>query len=143
MRLPAAIDRGKGVSVDAEHIRELFTEFGPVQIRRMFGGAGIYADGVMFALVSDQQIFLKTDASTTPQFTAERCSPFQYGTRNGTRALRSYLRLPDRLYDDPAELARWARQALAVAKLGVVAKTAEAIRKSGNVRRPASRRRRT
>jgi len=127
--------------VDAEHIRELFREFGLVQVRRMFGGAGLYAEGVMFGLVSDDLIYLKTDAATASAFEAERCAPFQYETKSGTRALRSYWRLPDRLYDDPDELAQWARRALTVAKLGVWAKpAAKPMRRS--VRRPVPRCRR-
>jgi DNA transformation protein and related proteins len=122
--------------VDAEHIRELFREFGLVQVRSMFGGAGLYTDGIMFGLVSDDLIYLKTDATTAPAFEAERCAPFEYQTKKGTRALTSYWRLPDRLYDDPDELAQWARQALTVARLGVATKPAPK-RGRRNVRRPA------
>jgi DNA transformation protein and related proteins len=141
MRLPAAIDRGNSALVDAEHIRELFREFGLVQVRRMFGGAGLYADGVMFALVSDDLIYLKTDDATAQAFETEHCAPFQYDTKDGPRALRSYWRLPDRLYDDPEELAQWARQALLVARQGTAARQG-AGRKRQSVKRPASRRRR-
>jgi DNA transformation protein len=100
--------------MDPEFIRELFAEFGPVAVRRMFGGAGLYADGVMFGLVAGGLIYLKTDAATVPAFEREGCGPFEYGTKTGKRAIISYWRLPDRLYDDADELARWARQALAV-----------------------------
>ena len=102
--------------MDPEFIRELFIEFGPVTVRRMFGGAGLYADGVMFGLVSGGQIYLKADAATVPAFEREGCGPFEYGTKTGKRAIMSYWRLPDRLYDDADELAQWARQALAVAQ---------------------------
>ena len=101
--------------MDLEFIRELFVEFGPVTVRRMFGGAGLYADGVMFALVSGGQIYLKANAATVPGFEREGCGPFEYGSKTGKRAIMSYWRLPDRLYDDTDELARWARAALAVA----------------------------
>jgi DNA transformation protein len=102
--------------VDAEFIRELFCEFGAVQVRRMFGGAGLFADGVMFGLVSDGQIYLKADTAMVPRFEGEGCGPFEYSTTKGKRALTSYWRLPDRLYDDPAELAQWAKLALGVAR---------------------------
>ena len=91
-------------------------EFGAVTVRRMFGGAGLYADGVMFGLVSGGQIYLKADAATAPGFEREGCGPFEYGTKTGKRAIMSYWRLPDRLYDDTDELAQWARQAVAVAR---------------------------
>ncbi len=81
----------------------------------MFGGAGLYADGVMFALVSGGQIYLKADAASVARFEREGCGPFEYGTKKGKRAIMSYWRLPDRLYDDTQELAQWARAALAAA----------------------------
>jgi DNA transformation protein len=81
----------------------------------MFGGAGVYADGVMFALVADGAIFLKADEANTPDFEREGLPPFQYQTKNGSRAVMSYWRMPERLYDDPDELAQWAARALAAA----------------------------
>ena len=115
--------------MDADTIRDLFAEFGTVHIRRMFGGAGIYADDVMFGLVSDGLIYLKADANTVPAFERENCAPFQYTTKKGKRAVMSYWRLPDRLYDDPAELAQWAKQALGVARKNAAVKPATAARK--------------
>ena len=101
--------------MDAEAIRELFAVFGPVTVRRMFGGAGIYADGTMFALVADGVIYLKADEQNVPTFEREQLEPFTYATKDGRRGVMSYRRMPDRLYDDPDELATWARAALAAA----------------------------
>ena len=101
--------------MDAEAIGELFQEFGPVSVRRMFGGAGIFADGLMIGLVSDGVIFLKADSETIPSFEREGQRPFTYPTKNGVHTLTSYWRMPDRLYDDADELARWARAAHGVA----------------------------
>ena len=85
--------------VDVEFIHDLFQPFGAVAVRRMFGGAGLFADGVMFGLVSGGKIYLKTDATTVTSFEREQCQPFEYATKNGKRTLTSYWRLPDRLYD--------------------------------------------
>ena len=115
--------------MDADHIRDLFAEFGAVHVRRMFGGAGIYAGDVMFGLVADELIYLKADIDTVAAFERENCAPFQYSTKNGKRAVMSYWRLPDRLYDDPAELAQWAAQALGVARKSAAVKPAVAARK--------------
>jgi DNA transformation protein and related proteins len=115
--------------VDAEHIRDLFAEFGAVHIRRMFGGAGIYSGDVMFGLISDELIYLKADIGTVPAFERENCAPFQYTTKNGKRAVMSYWRLPERLYDDPAELAQWAKLALAAARKRAPDKPAKTARK--------------
>jgi len=108
--------------VDSEFIRELFQSFGPLTVRRMFGGAGLFADGVMFGLVSGGEIYLKADVMMVPQFDREGCGPFEYSTKNGKRALTSYWRLPARLYDDGDELAQWANQALAAARKGAAEK---------------------
>jgi DNA transformation protein and related proteins len=102
--------------VDPEHISELFAAFGRVAVRNMFGGAGLYADGVMFGLIVDDVIYLKADAHSFAEFEREGCGPFTYDTKRGERALKSYWRVPDRLYDEPEELASWARAALAAAR---------------------------
>ena len=67
----------------------------------MFGGAGIFADGLMIALVSEGAIYLKADDSTIPQFEREGLKPFTYTAKTRKRAVMSYWRMPERLYDDP------------------------------------------
>ena len=104
------------MAMDAESIRELFGEFGPVDVRRMFGGAGIFVGARMIGLVSRGVIYLKADAETIPAFENEGLAPFSYATKNGEHKLTSYWRMPDRLYDDTEELARWAREAHAAAQ---------------------------
>jgi DNA transformation protein len=129
---------------DLRHIAELFGSFGPVNVRRMFGGASIYADGVMFALSYDGLVYLKADAATAPSFEREGSGPFVFTGKNGKRATMSYWRLPDRLYDDPDELATWAKAALATA-LRAQKRSESSIRARDHalIRRPASRRRRS
>ena len=99
-----------------EHLRELFAAFRPVTVRRLFGGAGIFADGVMFALVSDETIYLKAGENNEADFEREDLPPFRYQTKGGKRAVMSYRKMPERLYDDPDELAQWARKALQAAQ---------------------------
>jgi len=101
---------------NAEHISELFSAYGPVTVRRMFGGAGIFADGLMIALAVDGVIFLKADDRSIPQFEREGLRPFSYDTKDGTRTLTSYWRMPERLYDEPDELAVWAQRAMESAR---------------------------
>jgi DNA transformation protein len=108
--------------VAPEDIRELFATFGAVTVRRLFGGAGVYAEETMFALVHDGVIYLKADAHNAPAFEREHLPPFTYATRGGKRGVMSYRRMPDRLYDDPDALAAWAREALAAARRGAVRK---------------------
>lgn len=89
-------------------------------MKRLFGGAGLYADGLMFGLVFDGAIFLKVDEATIPDFEREGSRPFIYTRAKGPgrvgRASLSYWRLPERLYDDPDELVIWAERALAIAQ---------------------------
>ena len=101
--------------MDAESIRELFAEFGPVDVRRMFGGQGVFVEGRMIALISREVIHLKADAETIPEFEREGLGPFTYATKDGEHKLTSYWRMPERLYDDAEELAQWARRAHAAA----------------------------
>jgi DNA transformation protein and related proteins len=99
--------------LDPDFIRELFAPFRHVAVKRMFGGAGLFADGLMFGLVFDGVIYLKADGATIPDFEREGSAPFTYQARSRSRSL-NFWRLPERLYDDPDELAAWAGRALAV-----------------------------
>ena len=101
--------------MDPQFIRELFAPFGPVTVKRMFGGAGIWSDGLMLALEFDGAIFMRVDEASIPDFEREGSKPFVYPRAKTPgrvgRASRSFWRLPERLYDDPDELAVWARRA--------------------------------
>lgn len=100
---------------DPDRFDDLFAPFGKVTVRRMFGGEGLFRDGAMFGLVDDERIFLKTSEETRKAFVAEGLKPFTYQMKKGEGILTSYYALPDRLYDDPEELAGWAHAAFAVA----------------------------
>src|SRR6186997_1764271 len=102
--------------MDRDFLIDLFADFGPVTIRRMFSGYGISADGINFALALRAGLFLRADERTIPRFEAEGCRPFQYQTRDRTVTVMSYWQLPERLFDDPEELSVWARDALIAAR---------------------------
>jgi DNA transformation protein len=103
--------------MDADFVHDLFGEFGRVEIRRMFSGQGIYAGGVIFAIVSGDVIYFKTDDTTRAAFESENSKPLVFTRKStGKRMVTSYWRLPERLYDDPSELAQWARAAVAVSR---------------------------
>src|SRR3954447_14311402 len=102
--------------MDRDFLLDLFSDFGPVMIRRMFSGFGISVDGTNFALALRSGLYLRADAETIPRFEAEGSKPFQYQTRTKTITVASYWELPARLFDDPEELAGWARAALAAAE---------------------------
>ena len=96
-------------------VQDLLSEFGPVSIRNMFSGAGIYADGVMFAILVDDTLYLKADALSARDFAAEGKRPFTYRPKDRGPVAMSYWEVPERLLDDPEELVTWARRAHAVA----------------------------
>ncbi len=112
---------------DPESIRELFREFGTVSVRRMFGGHGVFVDGLMFALESDGELYLKADDLTIPKLAAENSQPFVYKAKGRQIAL-SYWKLPERLYDEPEEFAGFAREALGAAQ-----------RAAGDKKKPAAK----
>ena len=108
--------------MDRDFLIDLFADFGPVAIRRMFSGFGISADGTNFALALRGGLYLRADDQTIPQFEAEGSKPFQYQTRAKTVTVNSYWQLPERLYDDPQELTGWARAALSAAQRAALRK---------------------
>jgi len=95
---------------------DLFAEFGPITIRRFFGGEGLYASDVMIGMVFDDTIYLTTDSDTRKAFVTEKCRPFRFTKRStGEVVSTHWYSVPERLYDDPDELAQWARAAHGVA----------------------------
>ena len=106
--------------MDAEFVRELFARFGAVSVNRMFGGAGIWSGGLMFALEFDGVIYLRVDDASIGDFEREGSKPFVYPRAKTPgkvgRPSRAFWRLPERLYDDPGELAIWAQRAVAIAE---------------------------
>jgi DNA transformation protein len=112
--------------MDRDFLIDLFSDFGPVTIRKMFSGFGISADGTNFALALRAGLYFRADEQTIPQFEAEGSKPFQYQTRAKTVTVNSYWQLPARLFDDSEELADWARAALAAAQRAALRKRPKA-----------------
>jgi DNA transformation protein len=107
--------------VDREGLEELFSPFAVVSVRRMFGGNGVYFDGLCFALDLGGEVYLKADAETEPDFVAAGSHPFVYQARGRTVKV-AYWRLVDSAYDDEDELRRWAELALLAARRAAAAK---------------------
>jgi DNA transformation protein and related proteins len=118
--------------MDRDFLTELFSDFGPVTLRRMFSGFGISVDGTNFALALRAGLYFRADEQTVPQFQAEGSKPFQYQQRSTAKVVtvNSYWELPARLFDDQEELAGWARAALAAAQRAALRKRPKRPRKS-------------
>jgi DNA transformation protein len=102
-------------------LQELLEKWGEVTARRMFGGHGLYHEGLMFAIVMNQQLYLKVDDQNRPDFEALGLTPFTYPMKGREVAL-SYWSAPEAIFDEPAEAVRWAQSAWAAAARGHVAK---------------------
>jgi len=127
--------------LDAEFIQELFAQFRPVVVRRMFSGAGISVEGVNFALMIRGAIYLKVNDETIPAFQQEGSEPFTYtrSRKPNKPVSMSYWKLPERLYDDPDELAEWARRSFEVARQQKLApRTRRAAKPRQAARKPAA-----
>lgn len=113
-----------------EFLLELFEPVGTVTLRRMFGGAGLFNQGLMFALVIGETIYMKVDDHNRAAYEDAGSEPFTYDTSKGSRGVMSFFTLPEVVYDDQTEAAEWARGSIDAAFRADAAK-------------PASKRKRT
>jgi DNA transformation protein len=97
-----------------EHVLELLAPLGSVSARRMFGGFGIYRDGLMVALVANDVLYLKADTESRGEFEAVGSEPFSYTARR-KRVMLSYWRAPEEALESRATMQEWARSAHAAA----------------------------
>jgi len=97
-----------------DYLLDLLAPLGSVSARSMFGGHGIYHEGVMFGLVADDILYLKADAENVAHFEAAGLPAFEYG-KGGKSIRMSYFLAPPEMMDDPEAAARWARRSIAAA----------------------------
>ena len=93
-----------------DYLHDLFSAFAPVTTRAMFGGHGVYRDGVILAIVIDETLYLKVDDATRAAFEAEGSVPFVYEAK-GKAVPMSYWTVPDEALDSPQEFRPWAQRA--------------------------------
>jgi len=97
-----------------EYVLEQLSGVGRVSAKRMFGGAGIYLDGLFFALVADDVLYFKVDAANQRDYEArgmQAFKPFGESSYN-----MRYFEVPIDVLEDRDQLRQWAIKALAVAK---------------------------
>ena len=117
---------------DPHRFDDLFQGFGPVALRRFFGGEGVYSGDIMIGMIFDECIYFKTDEITRKAFLAEKTKPFTFKKHStGETVVTGWFAVPDRLYDDPEEMAQWAKAAfeVAAASPAVTRKRAKSTRK--------------
>ena len=124
-----------------DHVLELCAPLGRVSARGMFGGHGIFLDGLMFAIVVDDTLYLKTDEQNVAEFKELDLEPFTYA-RKGKTASLNYYRAPEEALDAPHVMLPWARSAFSAVLRAHVKKPATARsdvqNKTGRARRPVS-----
>ena len=98
-----------------EWVREHFDVLGRLEIKRLFGGAGVYAGGLMFALLDDGVVWLKADDDLAEVFEAAGSRVFTYPAKDRRTLSLGYWSLPETALDDPDEAVIWARRSLDVA----------------------------
>ena len=100
----------------AEFLQEQLAPLGRVTLRRMFGKSGVFCDGVMLGIVSDNMLYLRVDDLNRDAFAEAASTPPLNYAKKGSVIDLSYWRAPERLFDEPDELVAWARLALAAAR---------------------------
>ena len=93
-----------------DYLHDLFSAFAPVTTRAMFGGHGVYRDGVILAIVIDETLYLKVDDATRAAFEAEGSAPFVYEAK-GRSVPMSYWSTPEAALDSPQDFRPWAQRA--------------------------------
>lgn len=101
----------------ADYVVEMMAAWAPVSARRMFGGHGLYREGLMFALIADERLYFKADAGNIPKFEQAGSQPFTY--RSATRTVTmSYWSAPESCLESPDEMRDWCRLAYGAALAG-------------------------
>lgn len=104
-----------------EFLKDQLSAFGPVSMRRMFGGAGLFRDNLMFALIAEDTLYFKIDERNRPDYETAGMAPFTYEGK-GKKMQMSYYEVPPDVLEDPAEMSAWAGKAFEAALAGAKAK---------------------
>jgi DNA transformation protein and related proteins len=100
----------------AAFLREQLAPLGRITMRRMFGKSGVFCDGVMIGMVTDDTLYLRVDDQNRAAFAEAAADPPLNYMKQGRAIDLAFWRAPDRLFDDPDELVAWGRAALAAAR---------------------------
>jgi len=104
----------QAVNEYVEYVQDLLSPFARVMARSMFGGHGLYCDGVMMALIAYNELYFKADAQAAAYFKTFGSEPFVYQGKNKLIAL-SYWKVTSDVLDDQDELQHWFTMAREVA----------------------------
>jgi DNA transformation protein len=108
-----------------DELQPLAAQIGAIRARRMFSGAALYYDDIVFALVIRGTCYLRVDDLTRERFLAENCTPFSYERGGRTITMTGYLSAPAEALDGGLPLRDWARLAIEAALRDANAKAAK------------------
>jgi DNA transformation protein len=109
-------------------VLDQLTDVGEIVARSMFGGVGLYADGLFFGIIAGDVLYLKADEQTRARVESAGGRPFKpYPHRPGTM---QYYSVPVSVLESAPELARWARQAVAAARRAPAVKARSSTRQT-------------
>ncbi len=80
-----------------------------VRARAMFGGYGLYLNGVIFGIIADEVLYFKVDSSNQAEFKVFGSKPFSYKGAKGKKISMSYWEVPQEVLEDPQAVAQWAQ----------------------------------
>jgi DNA transformation protein and related proteins len=93
-------------------VQEALEPLGPVSMRKMMGGATLYLDGTIFAILVGGEIWFKADAESDSVWDAQGCEKFSVTFKDGRVDVMNYRRAPDDVYDDAEAMQKWAQLAV-------------------------------
>lgn len=99
-----------------DFVMDQFEGMGELRAKRMFGGVGIYCDGWVFAILADDELYLKADDVNRADYERQGLKPFTYRMKNGRSGSMSYYPLPAGLLDEKEELMEWSRKSIDAAR---------------------------
>ena len=99
-----------------DHLIDQLSPLGDARGRAMFGGWGVYLDGLIVGLIAFDTFYLKVDAENRPDFEAAGSAPFTYATKSGTNTMPAYWECPADVLEDPDSLRAWTLKSLAASR---------------------------
>ncbi len=99
-----------------DHLVDQLAPLGDARGRPMFGGYGVYLDGLIIGLIAFDSFYLKVDDQNRPDFEAAGAAPFSYDTKAGVNTIMGYWEVPADVLDNSDQLRAWALKSLAVSQ---------------------------
>lgn len=98
------------------YIRDQLAAFEPLRVQRMFGAAGIYSGDLFFAIIADDELYLKVDDHNRADYEARGIAPFEYETKAGRKGSMSYYAPPPDVLEDSDAFGVWVTKSLDAAR---------------------------